>query len=355
MACNRFAASDAMADLDLDSLLAPLQDDAPCGADLEYDPAFLALEAAGAGKPEQQFGDTIIPAEEPDWHAVQEQALALARRTRDLRIAVWLVRAGARLQGLGAAVDGLALIRGLLEQQWAHVHPQLDASDHDDPTMRLNALQPLTSVMAGIADLRAASLTGQRGGPRVRDVELALGNADPMGDESVPSPEGLMAGLASQAANDPAFATRLHDALPTVQGIVAAIEAPLGTGQGPDFSPLLRLFKPLAAAAGQLQGQGVDAPAADVAAGAPAGGVAGFGGAAVGAVAAPGTIASRDDAVRALQRVCDWIERHEPSNPAPLLIRRAQRLMSKSFLEIMRDLNPEGVHEIEKLAGTTSE
>ncbi|HEY1398097.1 MAG TPA: type VI secretion system protein TssA, partial [Roseateles sp.] len=61
------------------------------------------------------------------------------------------------------------------------------------------------------------------------------------------------------------------------------------------------------------------------------------------------------DAVRALQRVCDWIERHEPSNPAPLLIRRAQRLMSKSFLEIMRDLNPEGVHEIEKLAGTTSE
>ena len=59
--------------------------------------------------------------------------------------------------------------------------------------------------------------------------------------------------------------------------------------------------------------------------------------------------------MRALQRVCDWIERHEPSNPAPLLIRRAQRLMSKSFLEIMRDLNPEGVHEIEKLAGTTSE
>ena len=27
-----------MADLDLDALLAPLQDDAPCGADLEYDP-----------------------------------------------------------------------------------------------------------------------------------------------------------------------------------------------------------------------------------------------------------------------------------------------------------------------------
>ena len=29
--------------------------------------------------------------------------------------------------------------------------------------------------------------------------------------------------------------------------------------------------------------------------------------------------------------------------------------MSNSFLEIMRDLNPDGVHEIEKLAGTPSE
>ncbi|MDH0866595.1 type VI secretion system protein TssA [Mitsuaria sp. GD03876] len=341
-----------MADLDLDALLAPLQDDAPCGADLEYDPAFLALEAAGAGKPEQQYGDTVIPAEDPDWSAVQEQALALARRTRDLRVAVWLLRSGARLHGLGAALQGLALIRGLLERQWAQVHPQLDASDHDDPTMRLNALQPLISGTAAIADLRAASLTGQRGGPRLRDVELALGNADPMGEEAVPSPEGLMAGLAAHAAADPAFAGRLREALPAVQGIVEAIEAHLGVGQAPDFSPLLRLFKPLATAAGQITGQDAETPAADDgAAAAPASG----GGFAAGAVAAPGTIASRDDAVRALQRVCDWIERHEPSNPAPLLIKRAQRLMSKNFLEIMRDLNPEGVHEIEKLAGMPSE
>ena len=32
-----------------------------------------------------------------------------------------------------------------------------------------------------------------------------------------------------------------------------------------------------------------------------------------------GVIASRDDAMRALQRVCEWIELNEPSNPAPLL------------------------------------
>ena len=67
---------------------------------------------------------------------------------------------------------------------------------------------------------------------------------------------------------------------------------------------------------------------------------------------AVGAITSREDAIRALDRVCEWIERNEPSNPAPLLIRRAQRLMTKNFIEIIRDLAPEGVNQIEKLAGT---
>ena len=52
--------------------------------------------------------------------------------------------------------------------------------------------------------------------------------------------------------------------------------------------------------------------------------------------------------------MCEWIEHNEPSNPAPLLIRRAQRLMSKSFIDIIRDLAPGGVDEIEKLAGNAN-
>ena len=65
----------------------------------------------------------------------------------------------------------------------------------------------------------------------------------------------------------------------------------------------------------------------------------------------PGASASRDDAIRTLERVCEWIERHEPSNPAPLLIRRAQRLMRKNFFEIIRDLAPDGLDAVERIAG----
>ena len=38
------------------------------------------------GKPEQQYGDTIVAAEGPDWKEVQAQSLVLLERSRDLRI-----------------------------------------------------------------------------------------------------------------------------------------------------------------------------------------------------------------------------------------------------------------------------
>jgi type VI secretion system protein ImpA len=334
-----------MPDFVLESLLSPLAGDAPCGADLEYDPAFLALQEAGAGRPEQQYGDTVIAAEEPDWPAVHEQALELARRTRDLRLAVWLARSGARLEGWAGAVRGLRLVHGLLDQHWDHVHPQLDASDGNDPTARLNALMPLVHL-EGLQDLRAAALTGARGGPSVRDVELAFGRAEPAPGEAVPTEQGLADALAAAAERSPELAAQLQAGLQSVEGIVSAIDqhAP---AQGPDFTPLRKLMQHVAEAGRRLQpGAAPQAEAAAVIEGAAA--------AARGTVPA-GAIGSREDAIKALQRVCEWIERNEPSHPAPLLIRRAQRLMSKNFIDIIRDLVPDGVNQVERLAGLGSE
>ncbi len=330
-----------MPDVELEPLLSPLPGDAPCGADLEYDPAFLALQLAGAGKPEQQYGDTVIPAEEPDWPAVHQQALQLAMRTRDLRVAVWLMRSGARLEGLAGAVRGLQLVRGLLERHWDHVHPQLDAGDNNDPTARVNALIPLLHLGAGLADLRAASLTGKRGGVSVRDIELALGHAEPLPGEAMPTEDGVMQGVAAAIGQSAGLAALMQAGHDAVQGIAAVLEQRLEATQSPEFAPLKKLLQRVAEAARRATGSA--AVVADGAAGE----------AAPKAVAA-GTITSREDAIRALDRVCEWIERNEPSNPAPLLIRRSQRLMTKNFIDIIRDLVPDGLNQIEKLAGTVN-
>jgi type VI secretion system protein ImpA len=335
--------------LDIESLASPIAEDAPSGADLEYDPVFMQLEQAGAGKPEQQYGDHIVPAEGPDWRTVQEHAKDLAARTRDLRIAVWLARSEARLNGLHGAMQGLQLVQRLLSEQWATVHPQLDASDYDDPTMRMNALAPMVAIDALIADLRAAPLAGDRGGITLRDLELGLGKDEPRDGESAPSESGVRQALAAALQQQPALGEAIAAGTEAVRSVAKLLDDKVGTA-APEFRPLQKLLHMLDDATKAALGQGETGADGTAAAAA-----AGTGGVAVAAIAAPGTIATREDAARMLERVCDWFDRHEPSHPAPLLIRRAQRLMSKSFIEIIRDLAPDGLSQIERLAGTENE
>ena len=329
-----------MPDLDIDSLLAPLSGDAPCGADLEYDPAFQQMQEAAAGKPERQY-EKLYPAEPPDWPAVRELALALAARTRDLRVAVWLIRAAARVDGFSGAVQGLQLLRGLLERYWEQVHPLLDSNDDNDPTARLTALDPLTDA-AGLADLRSAGLTRVRGSITVRDLELAFGHVDPLAGESAPTEEGVTPAVVAAQGQSPQLAAAMTGGLEAVQAIAKLLETRLGAARSPDLTPLLKVLQCVAQAGRRAQG-GEASTEQDAAGGLPPG--AGI------AARSTAGIQSREDAIRTLQRVSEWIERNEPSNPAPLLIQRAQRLMKKNFIEIIRDLVPEGLGQIEKLAG----
>lgn len=332
--------------LPVDRLLTSLDEHAPCGEDLEYDPAFMALEEAARGKPEQQFGDTVIPAQAPDWRQVHEDALALAERTRDLRLAVLLARAGARLHGIRGYADGLALVAGLVEQHWDHVYPALDADDANDPTMRLNALAPLVDAATGLADLREAAVGSGRIPLTVRQIELSAGKAEPHDDESVPTPAGIAQALQAIEGQTPGVLDTLRSPYQQLLRIESVLMNKVGA-QGPDLKPLQTIARWLdgAAAATGADGAGEGgAAAANVAFDTPSAGSA--------VAPAPGALRHRDDVVRTLDQVCDWIQRNEPTNPAPLLIRRAQRLMTMDFMDIIRDLAPEGLSQIENIAGT---
>lgn len=329
-------------------LLQALTPEAPSGPDLAYEAAFAALELAGAGKPERQYGDKIYAAEPPDWPTVHEQALALAATTRDLRVAMWLLRSGCRLHGLGGAAAGLQLLQGLLAELWDSVHPQLDASDNNDPTMRLSALAPLAAPEAALADLRSVALAPVRGSLTLRELELGLGKGVAAQDEAAPTEAGVLQALQALLATHPGLAAQATAADQAARAIAARLDDRLGAGNTLDLGPLTELMALPALAMAQLQPGAVSQPAVRAnATSAPAVPTA----AAVGAVGAAGAIGSRADALRELDRVCQWLESNEPANPAPLLIRRAQRLMNKSFLEIIRDLAPDGLAQIENLAG----
>ena len=64
-----------------------------------------------------------------------------------------------------------------------------------------------------------------------------------------------------------------------------------------------------------------------------------------------GEILTREDAMRVLDKVIDYFNRNEPSSPVPILLRRARRLVSKNFMEILKDLAPDGLKDAEKIRG----
>lgn len=326
-------------------LAAPLDELLPCGENLEYDPQFLALEAALNGKPEVQYGSTITPATGPDWKTVRALALELMGRTRDLRVAVGLTRALLGQEGAPGLAAGLSLLAALLSTQWEQLHPQLDAEDGNDPTFRLNTLAALVEAGGLLRQLRDMPLVEVRaiGAFGLREIEA--GEQDETGDPSRAAPATILAAFGAASQDDLAATFAALDAAgASVAEIEAALARHLGAGMGIDLAPLATLLQ---RAAGQVRphlAAVAATPVEEAARLAASGGIAAI-------ARADGEIAGRADVVRLLERICAWYARAEPSSPVPLLLLRARGLVEMNFTELMEELAPDGLNQLAQISG----
>jgi type VI secretion system protein ImpA len=329
--------------MEIETLLAAISADSPCGPDLEYDADFMALDQAGRGKPEQQFGSTVVPAEEPDWADVKQRAGALFARTKDLRVAVLLARALAKTEDLVGLSSGLLLTHELVARYWDTVHPALDADDND-PTMRLNVLGLLADDDTFIRDARAIHLVrpGRHGRVSVRDILVLQGKFPAAAADGTPTQNEMEGVLRAAAAEDVSQVNAAREALRVCVALHSLLAEKVGIERVPNLQPLREILKAVVQVCDTVLGSGEEAAAAEDAA-------AGEGGVAV--KKAAGELRTREDALRLLDRICEFIERTEPSSPAPLLLRRVQRLMSMNFVEILEDLAPEGLKQARSVTG----
>ena len=347
-----------MAAIDTSAWAGPLSEAEPCGPNLEFDGDFGALDRASQGKAEQQFGATVIPAEEPDWKEMDGLARGLMDRTRDLRVLGQLTVARLRLGGLADYAPLLEVSRGWLADLWDSLHPQLDPEDDNDPTLRANALLLVASPAWVLRYLRDLPLVRA---PRVgqfswRQMSMATGQLPPLPNEEPPSETTIRGAFAeADPAAVAATATAVKAARVALRGISDAFDDKAGAGSGPNFDDLEKLLHEMDRfldrfavhedAAGEPAAETtVDdaAPVAAASAGPRAGGAS---------AASLTSVNTRADALRLLDLVCQYYERTEPSSPLPLLIRRAQRLADKSFIEILTDLAPDGVMQARMMTG----
>ena len=146
-----------------------------------------------------------------------------------------------------------------------------------------------------------------------------------------------------------AVADSVHTALAHVGAIEAFVADKVGASSGTNFAKLTDVLRSAEKIlANRLARRGVTAERAGETDAASAGGSEG----APGAVSSlSGEVNSREDVLRVLDKIIAYYERAEPSSPIPLLIRRSKRLVSASFMDIVRDIASDGLTQVENLRG----
>ncbi|MFL9931446.1 type VI secretion system protein TssA [Paraburkholderia sp. RL18-103-BIB-C] len=346
--------------LDVEPLLAETRSMPPCGVDLEYDAEFLELEALASDKPKRQFQDTD---EEPPWRDIMERAAALLDQSKDLRVALIYTRAASRVAGLGGFHAGLRVLLGMHERYWENLYPPLDAEDADSPAaLRATALAalgdpftPFDDHSTLLHDLRVAEVCRVPGDRlTVRDILIATGKLAAPEGESTLTLQTVQGVLAKVIKDEPAA---LADALAlpeTVENLANRMSACFGAQDAPGITMMMGAAQNIASVCRSVAVDSIAAaqsgenpqPVAVDAAGTLSAGVA-----ELPRAQGPGRLATREDAIAMLDAVCAFLERTEPTNPAPLLIRRARALMSKDFIAIMQDLAPESLPQIQQIVG----
>ena len=329
--------------------LEPLADDtAPCGPDLEYDNDFLALNQAAAGKPESQFGS----AEPPNWRQVSDLAAGLLDRSRDLRIAILWLRAKLHLTGYGALPVGLRLINGLMTQLGEHVHPQPDPDD-GDAYARVNALSFLRDNEGLIGDLHQSMLVQDRaiGELPIRAVAVALGQAQALESVTLAGKAQIARMLGDAVAKHSELGSQCEAAVTLVRALITIVTDKLGD-TAPDLRPLYALANGVASLLPAANENGDGGLASEVDGDDTSGAHRAGGGS---GRSLSGSVNSREEAIRAIDLVCAYLERAEPTNPAPLFLRRGRQLVGQNFLQLIKALAPEALAGVAGMVGVDPE
>jgi type VI secretion system protein ImpA len=320
----------------VDELLAPLAADQPCGASLDGTPRLAAFDTFrlwGRSSWIETGANNVEVERIPEWTDVKRKALEALGESKDLRILPFLGAAALRTDGLPAFTRILHVGAEWVERYWEGLFPLIEDGD---AIPRCSALNCFADQLAVVDGLRRVPLVSHRqlGRFGLRDIESAA--------------DGTSINAAFTAAPLEELQTTrrcVAEATDALQRIEATFLEKVGVEDAPTFDLLRtqmqsidRVLRAHMKARPDGGGLGVDPDEEE------GGRTAGSRGEGLGAVA------SRQDAIRALDAVAAFFRQSEPSSPVPLLVERAKRLVSKDFMEVLADIAP-GALEQARAAG----
>lgn len=315
-----------MTRIDREALLLPVSDDAPAGPDLSYDP--------GREEIEQAFSAS---SEDVDWERTVGLIAAQAERTRDLWLAVYLARAGARMGRMEVVEDGLALLAGYLEHFWSSAHPTIAEYGIEG---RKGACESLVRIGEFLAHFRRVPLIDHPRLGRFSGVDFERFASEGVGAEGYGQFRAALADTPiEQISEELQRLLRLRASVAHADAILSAEADQVGQ-TGTNFTSTYEVIDSLVAAVRPFVLQD-EAPEEIAGAGAQDG-VAGSPrhGASVVATGFSGRIETRADVARALDAVIEYYSRAEPSSPIPVALGRIKGWITMDFISLLNDISP---------------
>lgn len=322
-----------------DDLLNPIPGDNPSGADLRYDPLYDKIKEARREEDDVPQGAWERARKTADHAQVIKLASdALATKSKDLQLAAWLTEALLKREGLSGLHAGLGLIRGLLEQYWDTLYPEIEDGDLELRAGPVSWVGTKLDVAVRLAPIDRAGhhlLQYTRAQTLGTEAEAAQEESKRTAREAaVAAKEPVIEDFDKQVVETPkAFfkqlAAAVDGSLETLQALNELGEQKFGD-ESPNVIPLRGALEEVQRVAHrflqrklELDPDPVEVVAAVAAAAEGASGDGGAGGGATGMLAAEPT--SREDAAARVISAARYLRRTEPGNPASYLMLRALR------------------------------
>jgi len=325
--------------MDLETLLAPVSEDSPAGEDLSYDGERQIIE--------QSFDVPADAAEQPDWRETVKLIAAQSERTKDVWLAIYLARAGARQGRLETIEAGCQMLAGLFEQYWDSVHPTLDELGFQG---RKGPCESLTKISEFLGPLKRTVLIeharlGSYSGADLERFAAEGESADGYGMFRAAIAEADIAEL--QTAIDRLDSIR--DGIRRADAVLTAnADGDTGTNFQTTYETIEAIRSALAPYAGiTAEGAGDSDDDGE--------GFAGSGQSGGGGPRIAGRVDSRDDVVTALEAIGDYYRRREPSSPILALIQRARAWVSMDFMAVLEDIAPDSTADAKRVLMTKAE
>jgi len=323
--------------VDLESLLTPVSEEAPGGEDLSYDPERVEIEQAFERSVSVDITGEAEAASNVDWRRVVGLIEAQSARTKDMWLAVYLCRAGARSGDFDLVVTGAAFVAGLCEGFWETMHPALDEYGFQG---RKGPCESLSRVGEFLGPLRNATLLAHPRLGRFSGADFERFRAGGEGEDGYGAFRGALSETPDEVLVE--IGGKFDAIVASIRAADAILTAKAEGDTGPNFQATYATLAEIKRAVLSFSA----APPAETA------GPQSDGSESSGGDSGPrlsGAVNTREDVLKALDAIADYYRRREPTSPVPVVLQRAREWVNLDFLSVLEDIAPGSMEEARKV------